>query len=112
MKTIQAIIRREKLIDVMTKLRESNIFGLTVQNVRGRGNQKNIELQFRGRTFNINLLPKTKIEVMINDEDVEKVVNIIKKTAHTGNIGDGKIIIIPIEDIIRIRTGERGKTAI
>lgn len=112
MKKIQAIIRREKLIDVMNKLAESNILGLTAQNVRGRGNQKNMELQFRGRTFNVNLLPKTKIELMINDEDIEKVVHIIQKTAYTGNIGDGKIIILPMEDIIRIRTGERGNRAI
>lgn len=112
MKKIQAIIRREKLIDIMDKLVEADILGITVQNVRGRGNQKNIELQFRGRIFSVNLLPKTKIELMINDEDVEKVVNIIQKTAHTGNIGDGKIIILPIDDIIRIRTGERGSKAI
>jgi nitrogen regulatory protein P-II 1 len=112
MKQIQAIIRSEKLSEVRKALLEANILGITVYDVRGKGNQKGLDLQFRGRSYNIDLLPKTKIEMMVNDEDTEKVVNILKKTAHTGNVGDGKIMILPIEDIIRIRTGEHGKDAI
>ncbi|HJN57762.1 MAG TPA: P-II family nitrogen regulator, partial [Nitrososphaerales archaeon] len=80
--------------------------------VRGKGRQKGLELQFRGRQYNVDLLPKTKIELMVSDKDVEKVVDLVKTTAYTGNIGDGKIMILPLENIIRIRTGESGDKAI
>ena len=112
MKQIQAIIRSEKLSEIRRALIEANILGITVYDVRGKGNQKGLELQFRGRRYNIDLLPKTKIELMVDDKDIEKVVNILRKTAYTGNVGDGKIMILPLEDVIRIRTGERGEKAL
>lgn len=112
MKLVHAIIRSEKLSEIRKALLEANILGITVYDVRGKGNQKGLDLRFRGISYNIDLLSKTKIEMMIDDKDVEKVVNILQKTAYTGNVGDGKIMIIPIDDVIRIRTGERGSKAI
>ncbi len=112
MKKIEAIIRSEKLSEVRKALLEANILGITVYEVRGKGHQKGLELQFRGRQYNVDLLPKTKIELMVSDKDVEKVVDLVKTTAYTGNIGDGKIMILPLENIIRIRTGESGDKAI
>jgi nitrogen regulatory protein P-II 1 len=112
MKKIEAVIRSEKLNEVRNALVKEGFLGITVYEVRGRGRQKNLELQFRGREFTIDLLVKTKMELMVNDSDVEKVVQIIRENASTGNIGDGKITIIPIDDIIRIRTGEKGEEAI
>jgi len=112
MKKIEAIIRNEKLNVVRKALLEANIHGITVYEVRGKGNQKSLDLQFRGRHYSVDLLPRTKIELIVRDQDTEKIVDIVKKTAYTGNLGDGKILILPIEDIIRIRTGERGEKAI
>jgi nitrogen regulatory protein P-II 1 len=112
MKKIEAIIRSEKVNEVRTALADAGFLGITVFEVRGRGRQKNLELQFRGRDLKIDLLAKTKIELMINDNDVAKVVTIIRNTAKTGEIGDGKITILPIDDIVRIRTDERGEDAL
>ncbi len=112
MKKIEAIIRPEKLIDVRAALLEADIRGITVYDVKGKGHQKDLMLQFRGKKIGIDLLPKTKIELFLTDTDVDKVVDIIKKSAFTGSIGDGKIIILPLENIIKIRTGEKGKNAI
>ncbi|MFC1754387.1 P-II family nitrogen regulator [Thermoproteota archaeon] len=112
MKKIEAIIRSEKLIDVKTALFEANIEGITVYDVKGKGHQKNLMLQFRGKKIKIDLLPKTKIELFVRNSDVDKIVDIIVKNARTENIGDGKIIILPIENMIRIRTGEEGTDAI
>jgi len=112
MKKIEAIVRTEKLSDIKAALFEANIEGITVYDVKGKGHQKNVILQFRGKDLKIDLLPKTKIELFVDDTDIDKVVEIIIKNARTENIGDGKIIILPIEDIIRIRTGEHGKSAI
>lgn len=111
MKKIQAIIRSEKLSEVRKGLLEANILGITVCDVRGTGKKKGLEIQFRKKMYNVDLEPKTRIDLMVNDKDTEKVVNILLKTAHTGNVGDGKIMILPMDDIIRIRTGERGKNA-
>ncbi len=112
MKKIQAIIRSEKLSEVRKALLEAKFLGITVSDVRGTGNQKGREIQFKKKLYDVDLLPRTKIELIVNDKDTEKVVNIMRNTAHTGNMGDGKIMILPMEDIIRIRTGERGKEAI
>ncbi|MFQ6134612.1 MAG: P-II family nitrogen regulator [Nitrososphaerales archaeon] len=112
MKKVEAIIRREKLSEVRKALVEAGFLGITVYEVRGRGRQKDLELQFRGREYKVDLLPKIKIEMMIADKDVEKVLNLLMRAASTGEVGDGKITILPIDDIIRIRTGERGEEAI
>jgi nitrogen regulatory protein P-II 1 len=112
MKKIEAVIRREKLVDVRRALVEAGFLGITVYEVLGRGRQKVLDLQFRGREYQVDLLPKTKLEMLVDDGDVEKAIEVIVKTAATGRIGDGKIAILPVTDVIRIRTDERGVDAL
>ncbi len=112
MKKIEAVIRSEKLSEVRRALVEAEFLGITVYEVKGRGRQKGLDLQFRGKGYTIDLLPKTKIEMLVNDKDVEKAVTLLSKVAATGQVGDGKITILPVEDVIRIRTGERGEEAV
>ncbi|WP_333783962.1 nitrogen regulator P-II GlnB [Thermocrinis sp.] len=112
MKKVEAIIKPFKLDEVKDALVEIGIGGMTVTEVRGFGQQKGHTEIYRGTEYVIDFLPKVKIEVVVKDEDVEKVVETIMKTAQTGRVGDGKIFVIPIEDVIRIRTGERGEQAI
>ncbi|MFN7065051.1 MAG: P-II family nitrogen regulator [Aquificaceae bacterium] len=112
MKKVEAIIKPFKLDEVKDALVEIGIGGMTVTEVRGFGQQKGHTEIYRGTEYVIDFLPKVKIEVIVRDEDVEKVVQTIMKTAQTGRVGDGKIFIIPIEDVIRIRTAERGEQAI
>lgn len=112
MKKIEAIIRTEKLGDIKNALAIAGFIGLTIYEVKGRGRQKGVVLQYRTQEYRVDLLAKTKIELVVDDEDVEKVIEIICTSGKTGNIGDGKIFVLPIEDIIRVRTGERGKDAI
>ncbi len=110
MKKIEAIIRPEKLEDVKTALANQGFAGLNTVNVVGRGIQKGVTHVGRsGEKISIDMLPKLKLEVVVRDQDAEKVVNIIISSARTGNIGDGKIFITPIEEAIRVRTGERGE---
>ena len=112
MKKLEVIIREEKLDSVMNVLEKYSYNGLTVSEVSGRGHQKGISLQWRIGEYRVDLLPKIKIEVIVLDEDVAVVVNMISNCARTGEAGDGKIFIIPVEDAIRIRTGEAGAKAI
>lgn len=112
MKKIEAIIRPEKLDDVKEALNAYGIFGMTVTQVMGCGRQKGRKEVYRGIELNINLLPKIKIEIAVNDQDQDKVIDVISKTARTGQIGDGKIFVYNIEDVIRIRTGDTGENAI
>lgn len=106
MKKIEAIIRPEKLEDVKAALDENGFFAMTVTNVHGRGAQRGISLQFRGRKVNVDLIPKVKIEMIVEDEDVEMITSIIQNVAVTGEAGDGKIFIIPIEKSIRVRNSK------
>ncbi|OGW50268.1 MAG: transcriptional regulator [Nitrospirae bacterium RBG_19FT_COMBO_42_15] len=112
MKKIEAIIKPFKLDDVKDALNEAGIHGMTVTEVKGFGRQKGHTELYRGAEYVVEFLPKIKIEAVVSDEDVEKVVETILKTARTGNIGDGKIFVYDIKETIRIRTGERGKEAI
>lgn len=112
MKRIVAIIRQEKFDDVKRELMDAGCDGMTVSEVKGRGSQKGIRQSYRGSSYCIDLIPKTRIEIVVNDEDLDLFVNAIKKGAYTGNIGDGKIFIQPIENVIRIRTGEEGDGAV
>jgi len=112
MKEIVAIIRPEKLEEVKNALEAAGCHGMTVTEVRGRGRQLGVTESYRGRDYRIDLLPKTKIEIVVNDEDVDTVVETIVKSAQTGDIGDGKIFISRIEEVVRIRTGESGKKAV
>ena len=112
MKKIEAIIRSEKLGEIKTALATSGFIALTTYEVKGRGRQKGIALSYRTSEYRIDLLPKTKLELVVDDKDVEKAVEIICDTGKTGNIGDGKIFILPVGEVIRIRTGDRGKDAV
>ena len=112
MKEVVAIIRPEKLEEVKNALEEVGCHGMTVTEVKGRGRQLGITESYRGRDYRIDLLPKTKIEIVVNDEDLDKVVDTIMKSAQTGDIGDGKIFISGVEEVVRIRTGESGKKAV
>jgi nitrogen regulatory protein P-II 1 len=105
-KKIEAIIRSEKLNPVKTALEEIGVLGITVYEVHGRGEQKGLEFTHRAGKYRVDLLPKTKIELVVNDADCQKVVDALVASARTGDIGDGKIFISPVEKVIRIRTGE------
>ncbi|MCS7242524.1 MAG: P-II family nitrogen regulator [Candidatus Caldatribacterium sp.] len=109
---LEIIVRGERVADVVAALERCGYPGLTMYTVEGRGTQKGLTEQFRGRTYEIPFLFKTKIEVVIRDEDCEKVVEAVSTAARTGAIGDGKIFISPIMDVVRIRTGERQEQAI
>ena len=106
MKMVLAIIRPEKLEDVKKALEEKGFVAMTVMEVKGRGEQKGIRLQFRGRELEVDLLPKMVVFLVVRDEDVDRVIEIITKSARTGRYGDGKIFVLPVEKSVRIRTGE------
>jgi len=112
MKKIEAIFRTEKLEPVRKALAEAGIFGMTVSEVSGRGKQKGITLQWRAGEYCVELLPKVKIEMVVLDEDVGMAINTIISKARTGERGDGKIFVMPIDNAIRIRTGDSGVNAI
>jgi len=112
MKKIEAIIKPFKLDDVKEALQEIGLQGITVIEARGFGRQKGHTELYRGAEYVVDFLPKVKIEVFVNDEMVEKAVEAIVAAAQTGRIGDGKIFVLPVENAIRIRTGESGPNAI
>jgi nitrogen regulatory protein PII len=112
MKKIEAIIRPFKLEDVKEALLEEGVRGLTISEVRGYGRQKGHTETYRGSEYRIEFVPKIKIEVVVDDSKVEKIVDSILKTAKTGQVGDGKIFIHNIADAVRIRTDESGKDAL
>lgn len=112
MKSVVAIIRQEKYQDVKKALLEVGCEGMNVSEVKGRGNQRGIKESYRGSSYCIDLIPKTRIEIVVKEEGVDTIVEAIKKGAHTGNIGDGKIFIYPMDNVIRIRTGEEGEGAV
>ncbi len=112
MKKIEAIIRPFKLDEVKEALTEEGIKGLTITEVRGYGRQKGHKETYRGSEYQIEFVPKIKIEVVVNDNQAEKVIDAILKTAKTGQVGDGKIFIYDVKDAIRIRTEESGREAI
>ncbi len=112
MKKIEAIIKPFKLDDVKEALKEIGVQGLTVTEVKGFGRQKGHTELYRGAEYVIDFLPKIKLDIVVSDDMVTKVVETIIESARTGKIGDGKIFIQPLEEIIRIRTGERGEDAL
>lgn len=103
MKKIEAMVRPEKFDEISDALTEKGHNAMTVTQIRGRGEQRGIALQFRGKEIMVDLIPKVKIEVVIEDTDVEEVVGTIKEVAHTGMIGDGKIFIYDVENCMNIR---------
>jgi nitrogen regulatory protein P-II 1 len=112
MKKIEATIRPEKLEAVRAALAEIGILGMTITQVSGRGRQGGIVLQWRVGEYRVEFLPKVKIEVVVLDEDMGKALNAIVRKARTGERGDGKIFVLPVDNAIRIRTGDEGDNAI
>jgi len=112
MKKVEAIIKPFKLDDVKESLKEIGIQGLTVTEVKGFGRQKGHTELYRGAEYVIDFLPKIKLEIVVSDDMVSKVIDTIIDSAKTGKIGDGKIFVLPMEEVIRIRTGERGDDAL
>ena len=112
MKLVSAIIKPFKLQEVRESLVESGVIGLTVSEVKGYGRQKGHTELYRGAEYSVDTLPKMKLDILIDDENVGSVIETITKSASTGKIGDGKIFVTNIEEIVRIRTGETGADAI
>lgn len=112
MKKIEAIIKPFKLDDVKEALNDIGIQGMTVSEVKGYGRQKGHKEVYRGAEYAVDFVPKLRLDLVVTADMVEQVVAAITKSALTGKIGDGKIFVFPVEDAIRIRTGERGRTAV
>ncbi len=112
MKLITAIVKPFKLDDVREALSEAGVEGMTVTESKGFGRQKGHTELYRGAEYQVDFLPKTKIEIAVDDDQVDSVVDVIRDTANTDSIGDGKIFVTELVDVVRIRTGERGKEAV
>jgi nitrogen regulatory protein P-II 1 len=112
MKKLECIIRPHKLEDVKVALHDLGILGMTVSDVRGVGRQKGHTEHYRGSEYTVDFLPKVKIEVVVPDELLRQAIEIITRSAKTGKFGDGKIFVFPVEEVVRIRTGEVGANAI
>jgi|SRR5687767_11063374 len=112
MKLIVAIVKPFKVDDVKEALREAGVSGLTVVDARGFGRQRGHTEVYRGAEYQVDFVPKSRIEVMVDDDAVDGIIDAIVKAAHTGKIGDGKIAVLPLEEVIRIRTGEHGPEAL
>jgi nitrogen regulatory protein P-II 1 len=112
MKKVEAIIREERFDSVKSALESEGFISLTCTEVRGRGQQRGLSLQWRVGEYRVDLLPKLKVEIVARDEDVSKIVDIICDAARTGDIGDGMIFVTPVEQICRVRTGETREAAL
>ena len=112
MKLITAIVKPFTLDDVKTSLEDAGVLGMTVSEIQGYGRQKGHTEVYRGAEYSVDFVPKVRIEVVVDDAIVDKVVDSIIQTARTGKIGDGKVWVSPVETIVRVRTGERGTDAI
>ncbi len=112
MKKIEAIIRVEKFDDIKEALKIAGYPGMTKISVEGHGKQKGIKQQFRGTTYEVEFVPKIKLEIVVHDKDVKKIVDTIVAHARSGKVGDGKIFVLPVENVIRVRTGEEGEIAL
>ena len=112
MRLVTAIIKPFKLDDVKSALKEAGVVGITVTEVKGFGRQGGHTETYRGTEYQIDFVPKVKLEVVIDDIDMDRVVDVIVKSAGTGKIGDGKVWVSPVEAVVRIRTGEQGADAI
>lgn len=112
MKMVEAIIKPERLDDVLDGLAEIGYPGVTISDVRGHGRQKGVTHRWRGNAYTVQFIPKVKIEVAILDEDLSRTLDIIARKARTGNIGDGKVFVIDVEEALRVRTGDTGYKAI
>ena len=112
MKKIEAIIRPEKVDAVRKALDKSGYPGITITEVEGHGKQKGVVQQWRGEKYRIELLPKSKIEIVVMDKDVDRILESIQQVARRGSVGDGKIFVLDVREAVRIRTGEKGEVAV
>ena len=112
MHLVTAIIKPHRLEDVTEALKENGVAGVTVSEVQGFGRQRGHSEVYRGAEYQVDFVPKTRVEVLADDDDVQGIVDAISKAARTGKIGDGKIFVVPAEQVVRIRTGEMGPDAI
>ena len=112
MKKIEAIFRQEKLDDVRQALEKVGFPGLNITEVEGHGKQNGVVQQWRGEQYRVELLPKVRLEIVVSDTDVKKILQAIQDAAKTGSVGDGKIFVSGVEEVIRIRTGETGESAL
>lgn len=112
MKKVTAIVRPEKLEPLKDALFENKVQGMTISEVQGCGNQHGWKEYFRGNEVLLNILPKVQFEIIVDDEDVDGLIDTIISVAKTGEVGDGKVFISPIDEVVRIRTGEKGSSAV
>ena len=112
MKKIEAIIRPEKLDEVRKAIEAVGYPGMTITEAEGHGKQKGLTQQWRGETYTVQFLPKVKLELVVSDSDADRITQAIIKSAKTGAVGDGKIFVSDVRDVIKIRTGERGESAL
>jgi len=112
MKLITAIIKPAKLDDIKAALQASGVQGMTVSETKGFGRQKGHTEIYRGAEYTVDLIPKIRIEILAEDNEVEDIVNVILTNANTGSIGDGKVWVMPVDSVVRVRTGERGQDAL
>ncbi|MFC5998469.1 P-II family nitrogen regulator [Quadrisphaera sp. GCM10027208] len=112
MKLVTAVVKPHKVEDVKTALEAYGVQGLTVSEASGYGRQRGHTEVYRGAEYNVDLVPKVRIEVLVDDVDVADVVEVVVKAAQTGKIGDGKVWTVPVEDVVRVRTGEHGVDAL
>lgn len=112
MKKLEIIIRPEKLEELKDILTVSGVTGMMISNIMGFGNQMGYTYQYRGVTYSVNLVSKLRVETVVKDEIVQEIVDKVTETLSSGNVGDGKIFIYPVEEAIRIRTGEKGENAL
>jgi nitrogen regulatory protein P-II 1 len=111
-KRIEAIVRPTKIAEICAALEKIDYPGIMITEIEGHGKQKGVEQQVRGKTYKVGLMTKSRIEVVVKDSDAEKIVDTIRQNAYTGKVGDGKIFISPVDDVVRIRTAERGDAAL
>ena len=112
MKLVTAVIKPFKLDDVKTALETFGVQGMTVCEVQGHGRQRGHTEVYRGAEYTVDFVPKLRVEVLVDDADAADVVEVVVKAAHTGSIGDGKVWVVPVEEVVRVRTGERGPDAL
>ena len=106
MKMVQAIIRPERLDGVKKALEEKGFIAMSIIEIKGRGEQKGITLQYRGKKVEVDTLPKVKLELVVKDEDADKIISVVRGAARTGKVGDGKIFVLPVEMMCKVRTDE------
>jgi nitrogen regulatory protein P-II 1 len=112
MKLIVAVVKPHRVDEVLAAIHALDVSGVTLSETRGHGRQRGHTEVYRGAEYKVDLVPKSKLEILVDDPDVEKVVDAVVKAAQTGKIGDGKVWIVPVEDVVRVRTEERGLAAI